>query len=698
LLQRATEMGWLTAIVAVPLTIVHPDWMFGSVETPKVFVLRSVALLMAILVTLEWATARDKVRVVSGPATTWLSRFGFISHPARFVFVGAAGVLIANVLSVVFSPVWAVSIGGIDAGTDAYGLFSVASYVVIFWVTATHLKSDVQVRRLLWAVVIAGVAMSVVGIGQRFGLDPLSNNPLRIRVPLTAGNPIFAGALLSMTLPLTMAAVMSLRERVTPYAHIGIGAGLLGIQLIALALTLGRGSWVATATGLIVFLGTVGWMLGAETLRRPAMMLAVLAALALVVGLANPGMGSNAVSRFTAVLSSISNGEGIGPSGRVNIWSAASDAYFDGPWVDTTRIAEIPDIAPRSVRPLVGYGPNMYPYANFAAGGPMFTEHGHNFLVHTAVELGSLGIAAYVGLLAATGALLLRMLRRNRARNTPLLQTYAVGGLTAVLAGRLIEQLVGKAQIADLTLSWVLAGAVAALAAMDVESGSAMASPNWHGLVEHPARSVAASLLIVALMVVWWQSVLLTASSSIAGAGALQSGILGLREETIAGYENAISRSPTVAVNHLALADVLRTLSTVEQDAPGRLGLLREADEHLQMVVDRNPLDYRARRIQADVKRLMASQDPAVMSNALKATRTLEALQPEYWGPVIQLARLLLLANDYEAALAAVNRAEQLRPVGGRRTARELGEQLRELQLKLSPYGFTGTVLTEPDK
>jgi len=517
-----------------------------------------------------------------------------------------------------------------------------------------------------------------------------------------------------MTLPLTMAAVMSLRERATPYAHMGIGAGLLGIQFIALALTESRGSWVATATGLIVFLGTVGWMRGAQTLRRPATILAVLAALALVVGLANPGMGSNAASRFTAVLSSISNGEGIELSGRGNIWSAASDAYFDGPWVDTTRITEIPDIAPRSVRPLVGYGPNMYPYANFAAGGPMFTEHGHNFLVHTAVELGSLGVAAYVGLLTATGALLLRMLRRNRARNTPLWQTYAVGALTAVLAGRLIEQLIGKAQIADLTLSWVLAGAVAALAAMDVTSRSAKASPNragrrarqplgqrkddWLGLVEHPARSVAASLLIVALMLVWWQSVLLTASSSIVGAGALQSGILGLREETIAGYENAISRSPSVAVNHLALADVLRTLSTVEQDVPGRLGLLREADEQLQMVLNRNPLDYRARRIQADVKRLMVSQDPAVMSDALKATRTLEALQPEYWGPVIQLTRLLFLASDYEAALAAVNRAEQLRPVGGRGTARELGEQLRELQLKLSPYGFTGTVFTEPDK
>ena len=686
--------------MAIPLATVHEDWMFGSVETPKVFVLRSVALLLLSLVALEWATTNRGQTMAGGPAKAWMRRVGLIDHPARSVFVAAAGVLIANLASVAFSPVPTVSITGVDAGTDSYGLLSVSSYVVIFWVTATHLRTGAQLQRLLWAIVAAGVAMSLVGVGQQFNIDLLHNDRVRDVVPMTAGNPIFAGALLSITLPLTLAAFMSLRDRMTPLAHIGIGVAFLGIQLVALVFTLSRGPWVGTAAGLLVLFGTAGWVLGIASLRRPAVTLAILAALALVMGVADPGTRDDAISRFTSIFSSISETGVETLSRRAGIWSSASDAYLSGPWADTERFQEIPDVAPGVLRPLVGYGPNTYQYANFAANGPLFTEHGHNFLVHTAVELGSLGVATYVGMLAALAATLLRMLRRARIVAMPLWHTYAAVGLTAVLAGRLVEQLVGKAQVADLTLSWVLASAVVAMAAMDVGSGSAQAMASQkssdkrpgqtprhrmgdrYGWFEQPGRLAGAAVLIVVLAAFWWQSVLPTAGSYVTGASALQSGILGLRDKTIEGYEKAIARSPSVAVNHMALADVLRTLSTVEPSIQGQLSLLTEADEHLQAVVDRNPLDYRARRIQADIRFEMASIDIGLAPGAQASTTTLAALQPGYWGPSIQLARLHLLTNDYEAAADALGRANQLRPSGS--FSAELDAQLRALEAALS--------------
>jgi len=55
-LARAIEATWLAGAFLIPVTVMHENFMLGYVQMPKVFLLRSLALLLVALVSLEWVT------------------------------------------------------------------------------------------------------------------------------------------------------------------------------------------------------------------------------------------------------------------------------------------------------------------------------------------------------------------------------------------------------------------------------------------------------------------------------------------------------------------------------------------------------------------------------------------------------------------------------------------------------------------
>ena len=54
-MRNAIEAGWLLAAALVPVAITHEDFMLGFIQMPKVFVLRTTALYLVVLITFEWA-------------------------------------------------------------------------------------------------------------------------------------------------------------------------------------------------------------------------------------------------------------------------------------------------------------------------------------------------------------------------------------------------------------------------------------------------------------------------------------------------------------------------------------------------------------------------------------------------------------------------------------------------------------------
>ena len=242
-LDRAIEATWLVCAAFVPILIMPDTWMTGFVQVPKVFLLRTGAIFLMVLMGIRWAngpggnrltvgtgrSSLDLLRAALATATDYLR-----THP---IMLAAGGVLAANLLSLVFSPMRAVSLGGVDPGWDGYSLASVASYLVIFVAVATNLRSVVQVRRLLWALTISSLILSAYGVSQYLGLDSFRRELAPgTRVWLTFGNPTFGAAYLLMTIPLTLALWQGWQKRFAPTVHVMLGVALVMPQIGALAL------------------------------------------------------------------------------------------------------------------------------------------------------------------------------------------------------------------------------------------------------------------------------------------------------------------------------------------------------------------------------------------------------------------------------------------------------------------------------
>ena len=683
---HAMEVGWLLAAALVPLAIAHQEWMVGWVQMPKVFLLRSCALFLVTLATLEWA--------LKGGVTAWrldcriLGR-AVMDHPARLVYLAAGAVLLTNLVSIAFAPVKSIAIGGRDPGWDTYGLFSVASYLVIFTVMATHLRSGAQIRRLLWVLTGASIVVSAYGIGQHFGYDWARSDPHPVeRATLGFGNPIFGPAYLLMTVPLSVALFMPWRERISAESHIWLGAGIIALQLTAILFTLSRGPWIGLLSGMIVFFSVLVWARGVRSAIRPVLI--VLAASFLAAGINmlpgpdTPGAGHLFAERFTSIGSSISSGA----SNRVVMWETAGNAFVTVPWIDTEEFPEIPDLKFKLLRPIVGYGPDMFPYAYPLMGESSYTNeatsHGHNFVVHTALELGLLGVAAYIGLIVALGIALVRMLGAARRGATPLWFIYLLAGLTAALAGRVIEQLTGKAQVSDLLLSWMLAAVIVALAAMPPDEGTVR---RRNGAVEPPrsrrnrqersvlmrrraggtpksVRRIAVAVVATcAITVFWYQNVATQFAAAFIADDAQRATVAAGDDPSQAQvalelFHEALAHSPSDANYRIGLSNVFFGAALGASDAERRIMLLNSAYEQAQMILDRNPMDHRAWTRALEVKRELAVYDGALADDAIHDAETLVNLVPGFWQARTALAMSFVRLGRFEQALSAVEMAK----------------------------------------
>ena len=106
---RAMEATWLVAAALVPLAMANENWMEGWIQMPKVFVMRTSALVLAALVGFEWALAARGGAPVSEPQVHKRLIRALLLHPARLVFLAAGVVLLSNLISIALSPIPGVS-------------------------------------------------------------------------------------------------------------------------------------------------------------------------------------------------------------------------------------------------------------------------------------------------------------------------------------------------------------------------------------------------------------------------------------------------------------------------------------------------------------------------------------------------------------------------------------------------------------
>lgn len=161
--EKLLEACWLAALILTPLFFnPYSNRVF---EQDKVALLRSLALLMSAV----WVVkSLEAAGTVEGSLRQRL-RTRLAANPLALpALLSVAVYILATALSVVPH----ISLFG--SYSRAQGLYTTLSYVVIFLVAASHLRTRAQFERALDVIILVSLPVSLYGMLQHFGLDPLA--------------------------------------------------------------------------------------------------------------------------------------------------------------------------------------------------------------------------------------------------------------------------------------------------------------------------------------------------------------------------------------------------------------------------------------------------------------------------------------------------------------------------------------------
>lgn len=447
------EAGWLAALVVAPLFFnTFSNRVF---EPDKLHLVRSIALLMAV----AWV-----VQLLDSGLRRGEGWRGLWTRVRRTPLVLPALVLVASyLLSTALSVVPRISFFG--SYVRMQGTFSYLSYVAIFMMMLTNLRTRDQVSRLLHTVILTSLSISIYGIVQHAGLDPLPwGGNVRERVAANMGNAIFVAAYLIMAVFLTLerllnsltAMLSSDRGGLSDSLRAGGYLFILVVQVIAIIYTQSRGPWMGLAAGLYVFamLGLLllarwaaqrkqvpaglGWLTRHLRSAWLALIGLTVAGLLLLVTLNVPNgplarvCDQRYVSRLCTVFSTTEGTNAV----RVLIWEGVADMML-APHAPIQQPDGTPD-ALNALRPLVGYGPEsmwvvynrFYPpeLAHYESRNAS-PDRSHNETFDTLVRGGLFQFAAQLVLYSAIFYYALRWLGLLRGANRRrIFIAFIVGG------------------------------------------------------------------------------------------------------------------------------------------------------------------------------------------------------------------------------------------------------------------------------
>jgi O-antigen ligase len=291
----------------------------------------------------------------------------------RPLMATAATLLVAWALA---STLWAV-----DAAEARTQAFRLALGVVLVFIVFAAVREAIHVRWLVWAYLGGALLSASIGLGGASG-DPGAAPAEATRLAGGIGDPNDLAALLVPALALSAFAL-------TAFRHLRLVlAGCSAVLALALFLTQSRGGLVALAVGCLAALLLAGP-------KRPHALAVVLTVSALGVSyymlVAPPG----SVQRIT-------NATSGGGTGRVDLWSVASEVAADHP-ISGVGIGNFPVI-----EPAYAAGTTNLPGVEHVVDDPKVV---HNTYLEVLAELGSIGLLIFAALVAGALVLAFRAFR-----------------------------------------------------------------------------------------------------------------------------------------------------------------------------------------------------------------------------------------------------------------------------------------------
>lgn len=436
--DKVIEAGWLAAAVVVPFYFnVYSSRVF---EPDKLTWLRIIALVMGV----AWI-----VRMVElGKSWGDLRRDGkqFIrENPLVIPTVIYLGLMVFSTITSVFP---SVSFWG--SYQRMQGTLSYASYLVVFFLAATHLRSRVQIDRLITVMLWGSLPIAAYGILQHFQKDPLPwGGDVTARVTANLGNAIFLAAYLIMVVPLAIFRfATNFRDLVrssrlsgadtVPSARLWVQSLVTGsygillvIQLAAILFSKSRGPWL----GLIAGIALMGFFAALRHRRWALVATATglsvaFVAFVLVLNLPNsPLAGLEKQSPYIERLGSVLDLESGTNKVRTLIW--AGDKQAGG---------AIALITSDLVRMIIGRGPETMHFAYSPFYPPDLAHYesrtatpdrSHDHILDLLITVGILGLVAYLVVLAVFFRMTLIRLWRSASMYHQVLLIALLGGVTA---------------------------------------------------------------------------------------------------------------------------------------------------------------------------------------------------------------------------------------------------------------------------
>jgi len=417
------EAGWLAALVLIPLFFnVYSSRVF---EPDKITLLRSIALtLIAAWVILQ--VERRRGTACCAPSDKHESWGDSVRAWLRTPLVLPALALVAvYLIATIFSVTPRVSLLG--SYQRLQGTYTLLSYVTVFAMLLSVVRRQEQIDRLITVVVLTSLPISLYGLLQKLGIDPLPwGGDVVTRIAANMGNAIFIAAYLIMVFPLTVARIIEAfadilrREKLSTHDIIrGAGYTLIAVlQVLAIYFSGSRGPWLGWLAGLF-FLGYLAVGVLAAMLFRRARGLRGLA-LGLVTGwataivlflvvlnLPNSPLAHLRDTPYLGRLGTVFETESGTGRVRVLIWEGAVDLISPH---DPLVFPDGRRDPYNALRPLIGYGPeSMYvaynrfypPELAHLESRNASPDRAHNETLDALVITGGLGLVVQLFLFGA---------------------------------------------------------------------------------------------------------------------------------------------------------------------------------------------------------------------------------------------------------------------------------------------------------
>ncbi|MFC1971773.1 O-antigen ligase family protein, partial [Chloroflexota bacterium] len=369
------------------------------------------------------------------------------------------------------------------------GTYTALALIVFFLITAFHVRTRIQIERLVWAVIASSTLVCAVGVAEALGWVPVFEGGYRDwRVGSTISYPIFLGSYLILIIPLTIVKLVSAfnshnQGRSSSALRVGLSIAL-SLQLVTLVLTGSRGPWLGFTVMAVVFAIVIALR---QNLRRVLLGCGLLGlvAIMLFLGLILPQSPLHRLSNLPYVSRLVEMTDiNSGPiRGRLLIWGATAELVKDHPSVGLT-----PDRF-NAVRPVTGYGPETLIYTFEAVYPPELrhiegfkaVDRVHNALLELMATMGFIGLGCFlffaISFLYHAG----RWLRRSSHHGDQLI----LAALLAAISGHLVEQMFGIANPADQVLFWANSALLVAIIRLSQKA----ASPGYGKNLDSPLPS-----------------------------------------------------------------------------------------------------------------------------------------------------------------------------------------------------------------